>query len=379
MISDNYECPRCHNNFPSSNKILHDVRCTEEHPLSNNDKENFIVIKKENEENKKSDLNPVFVCDICHINMPQSEKNDHILCHNLDEREKKKEKKIKRIEEQKRIEEEIRKANEQKRKEKEIKKKKFIEQQKEIERQIQRDIRRKNTNPNPNQNNDRSDNNSNSNTNNNIVGGNIIRNIASGIKEVFSLFNNYDISLQSNNNNLNNNAHINHNNNNNNNNNNINNQNINRRINNNTNNQNINRRIINNIGNNNNVHIRHRPLNINNLNNHIHTHSRINDNLRNNINHNHHINNFRIRIKHDHGTDAQIMNQLPEAFIEDVNKLDNEKKNCVICLEDFKTGDKTIILPCIHIFHNNCIKNWLKKQNSCPICKFKISSENMHS
>ena len=361
MISDNYECPRCHNNFPSSNKILHDVRCTEEHPLSNNDKENFIVIKKENEENKKSDLNPVFVCDICHINMPQSEKNDHILCHNLDEREKKKEKKIKRIEEQKRIEEEIRKANEQKRKEKEIKKKKFIEQQKEIERQIQRDIRRKNTNPNPNQNNDRSDNNSNSNTNNNIVGGNIIRNIASGIKEVFSLFNNYDISLQSNNNNLNNNAHINHNNNNN------------------INNQNINRRIINNIGNNNNVHIRHRPLNINNLNNHIHTHNRINDNLRNNINHNHHINNFRIRIKHDHGTDAQIMNQLPEAFIEDVNKLDNEKKNCVICLEDFKTGDKTIILPCIHIFHNNCIKNWLKKQNSCPICKFKINSENMHS
>ena len=116
MISDNYECPRCHNNFPSSNKILHDVRCTEEHPLSNNDKENFIVIKKENEENKKSDLNPVFVCDICHINMPQSEKNDHILCHNLDEREKKKEKKIKRIEEQKKIEEEIRKANEQKRK-----------------------------------------------------------------------------------------------------------------------------------------------------------------------------------------------------------------------------------------------------------------------
>ena len=378
MISDNYECPRCHNNFPSSNKILHDVRCTEEHPLSNNDKENFIVIKKENEENKKSDLNPVFVCDICHINMPQSEKYDHILCHNLDEREKKKEKKIKRIEEQKkieeeirkaneqkRIEEEIRKANEQKRKEKEIKKKKFIEQQKEIERQIQRDIRRKNTNPNPNQNNDRSDNNSNSNTNNNIVGGNIIRNIASGIKEVFSLFNNYDISLQSNNNNLNNNAHINHNNNNNNNNNN---------------NPNINRRI-----NNNNVHIRHRPVNINNINNPNpnHIHNRINDNLRNNVIHNHHINPFhnhiRIRKKHDHGTDTQIMNQLPEAFIEDVNKLDNEKKNCVICLEDFKTGDKTIILPCIHIFHNNCIKNWLKKQNSCPICKFKISSENMHS
>ncbi|MBO6088931.1 MAG: hypothetical protein J6P37_01275 [Lachnospiraceae bacterium] len=41
--------------------------------------------------------------------------------------------------------------------------------------------------------------------------------------------------------------------------------------------------------------------------------------------------------------------------MEDVSKLDPEKKNCVICLEDFKNKDKAIILPCIHLFHKTCI------------------------
>ena len=32
-MEDNYECPRCHNVFPSTNKVMHDLRCTEEKPL----------------------------------------------------------------------------------------------------------------------------------------------------------------------------------------------------------------------------------------------------------------------------------------------------------------------------------------------------------
>ena len=70
---------------------------------------------------------------------------------------------------------------------------------------------------------------------------------------------------------------------------------------------------------------------------------------------------------------------MPETQIEDVSKLDQEKKNCVICLEDFKNHDKAIILPCIHLFHKNCIKNWLKKKNTCPICKFKLTGSNIES
>jgi hypothetical protein len=81
---------------------------------------------------------------------------------------------------------------------------------------------------------------------------------------------------------------------------------------------------------------------------------------------------------HENPTDQDILNELPETEIEDVNKLDQEKRNCIICLEDFKNGDKAIILPCIHLFHTECIKNWLKTQNTCPICKFKLTGENLN-
>jgi len=44
---------------------------------------------------------------------------------------------------------------------------------------------------------------------------------------------------------------------------------------------------------------------------------------------------------------------------------------CSICLDRFNSGDNVWILPCDerHIFHDNCIKSWLRKNNSCPLCQ----------
>jgi hypothetical protein len=78
-------------------------------------------------------------------------------------------------------------------------------------------------------------------------------------------------------------------------------------------------------------------------------------------------------------TDTAIVSELPETKIDDIKKLDNDKKNCVICMEDFKNGDTTTNLPCLHMFHTNCIQSWLKKQNTCPICKFKLTPENINN
>ncbi len=74
--------------------------------------------------------------------------------------------------------------------------------------------------------------------------------------------------------------------------------------------------------------------------------------------------------------DKIIFDNLIISKIKDVEKLDNEKKQCAICLEDYVNGDKSIALPCIHIFHDNCIKNWLKSHNICPTCKNKVKFEN---
>ncbi|GAB2282628.1 hypothetical protein Dimus_017167 [Dionaea muscipula] len=42
---------------------------------------------------------------------------------------------------------------------------------------------------------------------------------------------------------------------------------------------------------------------------------------------------------------------------------------CVICQEDYDGREDVGKLPCGHHFHLDCIKPWLLRKNSCPICK----------
>ena len=82
--------------------------------------------------------------------------------------------------------------------------------------------------------------------------------------------------------------------------------------------------------------------------------------------------------KMENPTDEEILNILPETDIGDVSKLELEKRNCIICLIDFKTGDKATMLPCVHMFHTPCIQGWLQSKNTCPVCKFKLTKENLN-
>lgn len=41
---------------------------------------------------------------------------------------------------------------------------------------------------------------------------------------------------------------------------------------------------------------------------------------------------------------------------------------CSICLEALATGP-TVALQCKHVFHEKCIKDWLKRQSNCPNCR----------
>ena len=50
----------------------------------------------------------------------------------------------------------------------------------------------------------------------------------------------------------------------------------------------------------------------------------------------------------------------------------NGNSQCIICMEEFEKGEKVNLLPCQHIFHINCIKQWLLKQKTCPFCKKEI-------
>ena len=41
-----------------------------------------------------------------------------------------------------------------------------------------------------------------------------------------------------------------------------------------------------------------------------------------------------------------------------------------ICLEEFTKGDSVKVLPCKHIFHENCAKDWIVDvRGVCPLCR----------
>jgi hypothetical protein len=46
-------------------------------------------------------------------------------------------------------------------------------------------------------------------------------------------------------------------------------------------------------------------------------------------------------------------------------------QECSICLSGFEMGEMLISLPCDkkHSFHASCIRQWLQRQNSCPLCQ----------
>ncbi|CAN8010256.1 unnamed protein product [Ixodes pacificus] len=49
---------------------------------------------------------------------------------------------------------------------------------------------------------------------------------------------------------------------------------------------------------------------------------------------------------------------------------DGSKKNreCVICMGEFAMGDAVRFLPCMHIYHTDCIDDWLMRSFTCPSC-----------
>ena len=49
-----------------------------------------------------------------------------------------------------------------------------------------------------------------------------------------------------------------------------------------------------------------------------------------------------------------------------------ELPNCCVCLEEIELGKQVVLLPCGHMYHTNCCLEWLKTNNTCPICRFEV-------
>ena len=53
-------------------------------------------------------------------------------------------------------------------------------------------------------------------------------------------------------------------------------------------------------------------------------------------------------------------------------------EDCPICLEKI-TEDKASLQGCVHVFHLNCIKKWLERNRTCPVCRKRAVLKYKHS
>lgn len=68
-------------------------------------------------------------------------------------------------------------------------------------------------------------------------------------------------------------------------------------------------------------------------------------------------------------TKTQV-NKLP---IVSFSKYQYKKEDkCVICQYEFKNNERIRKLPCEHLFHKECVDEWLLKDKACPCCKKEV-------
>ncbi|GFH58891.1 hypothetical protein CTEN210_15367 [Chaetoceros tenuissimus] len=54
--------------------------------------------------------------------------------------------------------------------------------------------------------------------------------------------------------------------------------------------------------------------------------------------------------------------------VNDSDEIEIEEETCAICFTEIEEGERVGVLPCEHLFHSECLKNWIKRKNVCPLC-----------
>ncbi|XP_067933276.1 E3 ubiquitin-protein ligase Arkadia-like [Watersipora subatra] len=55
----------------------------------------------------------------------------------------------------------------------------------------------------------------------------------------------------------------------------------------------------------------------------------------------------------------------------DEGRLDDK---CTICISEYNTGEHVRRLPCLHLFHRDCVDRWLNSNKRCPMCRADIEA-----
>lgn len=75
------------------------------------------------------------------------------------------------------------------------------------------------------------------------------------------------------------------------------------------------------------------------------------------------------------GASNQEIGQLPVHQYNKTSQMSLESGECRICITDFVEGETLRSLPCLHVYHKECIDKWLQKNAICPVCRKSVKQE----
>ncbi|KAL1565175.1 hypothetical protein AAHA92_07425 [Salvia divinorum] len=66
-------------------------------------------------------------------------------------------------------------------------------------------------------------------------------------------------------------------------------------------------------------------------------------------------------------------NDDPPAIVSSTTSTAPSTQQCSICLEDFDiSSDAASVTPCKHYFHKDCITQWQRRKQTCPMCRHEL-------
>ncbi|CAI9779304.1 unnamed protein product [Fraxinus pennsylvanica] len=65
----------------------------------------------------------------------------------------------------------------------------------------------------------------------------------------------------------------------------------------------------------------------------------------------------------------------PSENIMEYKNDNDEVEICAVCLDEIPAGLLVSTLACSHVFHSNCIFEWLSRSDNCPICRFEMIAQ----
>ncbi|KAK1272573.1 E3 ubiquitin ligase BIG BROTHER-related [Acorus gramineus] len=74
------------------------------------------------------------------------------------------------------------------------------------------------------------------------------------------------------------------------------------------------------------------------------------------------------------GLSVDTIASLPSTNYKAQSSQDGGTDQCVICRVDYEEGDALTVLSCKHLYHPECINNWLQINKVCPVCSTEVTT-----